>query len=831
MAAQALNCKTARDATYQPEQVHIMSSNQLSALLAWMKQNPSHLNWDLTLAMAPEFLNRLLLLGHFSREGSTIGDLEGEVPVPGTEVVHLLSGYRMGPPQLQGLTAEYASDKVRHAIALEGGTHLIMDKTEGLVGLALHDPLDPLWVHQELPLTADAEGVRADLKNASETELDLGGGLAQRQAAGQFFQRFLNGVVPARRVFPLVDFSALAGNPFLGIRYSALRTHVSKANGKPALVVFAGLKHGAIGDFPGEESSYPFLLPDDLQQPAATTLLLSSRLLHRAAYATGLEQMLEEGAFDAVYDDDQVLLRMDAKAGQLRSLPSEYQSSEYEFRSEAFVIPVAAGPLPFAGLDDAELNRHCPVCCALALKAAGQDGQDALSSIAKPLTVAFEDDQVRQHWASFCTLSFSFKPRKSNGWQELSATFQFDLTTLFHLVEPTPEESAGCLLLGQVLWPWQQTAEVQPVSGLPEGLSELEKQEICAFVAYLIKQAVLEGLARKLSALVPEQVLEKLSLAGAASLEHTAFEMPHGVALFANGGGTADWRIADAPHVLAAAQRHTFTVEPAGEAVSWTVEPLPGNLGDFGRIDESSGEYRAPPAHAMGGQPARLLIVATGRDSGLRSSKLLTVTLAALTVNPLIRVCYVGDELSLTAGTTAGDLQWSLADPDAEGRGTVRPEADGLRCTYIAGSPVEDNRTYVLDQVLVQSPGAGEPRTVHMLVRQRRPEMVVEVAEQLPDGSLQFQGRVAGNVVKGVRWSTPVADSGSIDPDTGHYTPPGDAGPGFVLVMARLEILDLELLFEGHLVLPLPLALHADAMRRLAQPAGLRFGKPETSGE
>ncbi|MBS3186324.1 hypothetical protein ACLPJF_08340 [Pseudomonas vlassakiae] len=434
-------------------------------------------------------------------------------------------------------------------------------------------------------------------------------------------------------------------------------------------------------------------------------------------------------------------------------------------------------------------------------------------------------------WASFCTLSFSFKPRKSNGWQELSATFQFDLTTLFHLVEPTPEESAGCLLLGQVLWPWQQTAEVQPVSGLPEGLSELEKQEICAFVAYLIKQAVLEGLARKLSALVPEQVLEKLSLAGAASLEHTAFEMPHGVALFANGGGTADWRIADAPHVLAAAQRHTFTVEPAGEAVSWTVEPLPGNLGDFGRIDESSGEYRAPPAHAMGGQPARLLIVATGRDSGLRSSKLLTVTLAALTVNPLIRVCYVGDELSLTAGTTAGDLQWSLADPDAEGRGTVRPEADGLRCTYIAGSPVEDNRTYVLDQVLVQSPGAGEPRTVHMLVRQRRPEMVVEVAEQLPDGSLQFQGRVAGNVVKGVRWSTPVADSGSIDPDTGHYTPPGDAGPGFVLVMARLEILDLELLFEGHLVLPLPLALHADAMRRLAQPAGLRFGKPETSGE
>lgn len=810
-----------------------MSSNHLSALLAWMKQNPNHLNWDLTLAMAPESLNRLLLLGHFSREGSTVGDLEGEIPVPGTGVVHLLSGYRMGPPQLQGLTAEYASEKVRQVIALEGGTHLVMDESEGLVALAVHDPLDPLWVRQVLPLTADAEGVRADLKDASDTELDLGGGLPQRQAAGRFFQAFLNGVDPARRVFPLVDFSALAGNPYLGIRYGAVRTHVSKANGKLALVVFAGLKHGPIGNFPSEQSSYPFLLPDDLPQPAATTLLLSSRLLHRAAYAIALEQMLEEGAFDSVYDDDRVLLRMGAKAGQLRSLPSEYQSSEYDFTSEAFVIPVVPGPLQFAGLGDAALNRHCPACCALALKAAGQDGRDALSRIATPLTVAFEEDQVRQHWASYCTLSFSYKPRTSTGWRKLSATFQFDLTSLFHLVEPTPEENAGCLLLGQVLWPWQQTAEVQPVSGLPEDLSDEEKQEICAFVAYLIKQAVLEGLARQLSALVPEQVLENLSLASNTSLQPTSFEMPHGLALFANdgGGGGADWRIADAPPVLAAAQRHAFSVEPAGEAVHWSLEALPGSFGDIGRIDENSGDYRAPPAHAMDGQPARLLIVATGRDSGMRASTLLTVTLAALTVNPLIRVCYVGDELALTAGTVAGDLEWSVVDPEAEGRGSVHPEADGLRCTYRTGDLLEDNRTYVLDQVLVSSLGTGESRTVHMLVRQQRPEMVVEVAEQLPDGSLQFQGRVAGKVVNGVRWSTPVTDSGSIDPVTGHYTPPGDAGPGFVLVMARLEIEDFDLLFEGHLVLPLPLALHVDAMRRLAHPAGLRFGKPEASGE
>ncbi|SMF45011.1 MULTISPECIES: hypothetical protein [unclassified Pseudomonas] len=190
-----------------------MSSNYLSVILAWMKQQPSHMNWDLTFAMRPEQANDLVELAHYSRESSALGDIEGEIAVPGSGITHVLTGYRMGPPRLGDIEAAYSSPNVRQTIALEGGMHFIMDKADGLLGVAMHDLLDPLQVKQELALTANSQGVQADLKEGVETELDLGGGLPQRLAAGRFFKDFVSGLDIARRVYPLVDFQALAGNP------------------------------------------------------------------------------------------------------------------------------------------------------------------------------------------------------------------------------------------------------------------------------------------------------------------------------------------------------------------------------------------------------------------------------------------------------------------------------------------------------------------------------------------------------------------------------------------------------------------------------------------
>ena len=808
-----------------------MSNNRVTAITAWMKHNRSHLNWDLTFATRPEPINDLVALAHCSHEDSALGDIEGEIELSNSDVTHILTGYRMGPPLLAGLQASYASPKVQQRIALEGGSHLIMDKTEGLLGLSLHDLLDPLPVTQSLLLTADAQGVSADLREGTDTELHLSDGSLQRREAGRFFKDLLSNMGSARQVYPLISFEQLSGNPYLRVRRSEVRVHASKATGELALVVFAGVDHGSSGDFPGEGANYPFLLPDDLEQPVTSAVLLTSPLLHRAAYATGFEHMLKDGAFVAHYDTDNNLQRLDAKSGHLQVHPSDYQTDKHEFSCDPFQVAVgAAQPLQAEshGLLGAQHGQACCCsCCAVDL--ASEPGQPIVADFQSPLSATFEHDQVRQQWQSSCLVTLRYKVKPSGAWRTYPATFKFNLQTVFNLNEPaSPEESAGCMLLGQVLWPWQQAAEVTPVSGLPNDMSPALRQEICAFVAFLLKQAVLEGLAKQLTAMIPEQVMDGIALAGDQHLAPLHNVLPDGMALFASGYGTAGMRMVDSPVLLTPGQLYPFTVEPARGGLVWSVESLPGMVGDLGRIGRENGEYRAPPVHAMEGKPVRVRIVATDPRTRERCTTMATVALGTLTVNPLIRVCYCDDTLTLTAGTLSGDLAWSVIGAGEEGRGWVRPDSDGRRCTYTAGSQLEGPETYLLDQVQVHNIQTGEQRTVYVLVRQRRPQLQIEV-EQLPGGELQLHGWAAGALRSDTQWTLPIEGTGQIDKETGRYSP-GSADPDarFTLITAKWEMMGFN--FEGHLILPLPLSLHFEATRRAASPAGLRVAQSPSLG-
>lgn len=808
-----------------------MATNYLSVITAWMKQQPSHLNWDFTFATRPDQLNHLVEQAHYTQEDSVRDDIEGEIVLPGSGVTHILTGYRMGPPLLVATEPGHASAKVQQRITLDGGTHLVVDKADGLLGLAVHDALDPLPVSQALVLDTDAHGVRADLREGTDTELDLGGSLPQRLAAGRFFKDVLSGLGSARQVYPLVTFRPLPLNSYLQVRRTEVRTHVSKANGNPALVIFAGVHSGPTGNFPGEDSGYPFLLPDDLEQPVSSSVLLSSRFLHRAAYGVGLEHMLEGGAFDATYDTDNNLQRLDAKAGLLRVHPSTYEGNGHEFKCDGFDIAVAGAPLA-ADTNPRIASQHGQGCCCCTSALGNAQGQESQADFQSPLSISFERDEVRQHWKSYCTLSLSYRPKSGGAWLTHAATFQFDLQTLFYLNEPTSsEESAGGMLLGQVMWPWQQAAEVTPVSGLPNDMPAELRDETCAFVAYVIKQAVLEGLAKQLTALIPEQVLDGVTLAGWHRLAPFRHEMPDGLALFASHRGAAGFRLVD-PHLkLAPAQRHTFTVDPPLEEVTWSLRELPGSVGDLGRLDPATGEYRAPPAHAMGDEPMRAMVVATHSKTGSHSTTLVTVQPSAMTVNPLVQVCYVNDTFPLTAGTLDGTLEWTVADADEDGRGSVVPDASGKRCSYSTGAQVEGNQTYVLDEVRVRNTLTDEMRSIYVLVRQRGPEMTVTLTRQ-QDGKWQLQGRAYGKDLEGVEWTLPIAGTGTLDGENDDcYTPPSDdSNARFALILGKWVLPDTEFIFEGHLLLQLPLSLHFAAMRRAANPAGLRVAPSPSIG-
>ncbi|MFP3499185.1 hypothetical protein SB759_33765, partial [Pseudomonas sp. SIMBA_059] len=89
------------------------------------------------------------------------------------------------------------------------------------------------------------------------------------------------------------------------------------------------------------------------------------------------------------------------------------------------------------------------------------------------------------------------------------------------------------------------------------------------------------------------------------------------------------------------------------------------------------------------------------------------------------------------------------------------------------------------DQVRVQNRETSESRSIYVLVRQRRPELVIDV-EQLPDGELQLTGIFDGVGRPDTQWALPIAGTGEIDEATGRYSPASaDADARFALITAK----------------------------------------------
>jgi hypothetical protein len=218
----------------------------------------------------------------------------------------------------------------------------------------------------------------------------------------------------------------------------------------------------------------------------------------------------------------------------------------------------------------------------------------------------------------------------------------------------------------------------------------------------------------------------------------------------------------------------------------------------------------------MTGSFNRLLVIASDQGSGERSVTLVTVQANAITINPLIQLCYYGQKVELSAGQLDGsELSWSIKDPvpGESGRLEVSTEPGGDH-TYVA-SPRVANKTYVLDEIEVAN-SEGDTRSAYVMVLQREPGVVVKPVENpsLPPGQIQLQALVNGNVFDAI-WSLPLEGPGWID-EKGLYSDDMDAKERFVLIKALVDGGSFGE-FEGHLILPLPLTDFAAAIRALAE--------------
>ena len=646
-----------------------------------------------------------------------------------------------------------------------------------MLSLAAHDPLDYLELSQQVPLVFKEGALVLDVSKGENVRLAVSDDLAEQSLAGDWLQQQLP-ANPGKLDYSML--SAPHAGPERALQAAYLGTQADDEGKGDTLVMFASSGYGREGNFPGQASDFPRLLPTP-PQPDAAVELLSSRLLHRNAYLNGFKGQLTDAIFDEVYQDGR-LASMVASAGRLQVPDAQYPSSDYLFKVQAFDLDVAGG-----------------------------------------LQARFELDWASQHLNIDCSMTFSCQSEHQAAAEVYTATFELSLHHRYYLLAGT--EPGPYWLEGQFFSPWPDAQEAHVLRGLPEGDENAElRSQAEDFAAYVVKRAILLAIAQKLDPEAPERWVAALAFGVAHKVqpEPAGLAVPGALSVPGVLGSGAGFVIRDDAVNVPAGGFYEFSVDnPENQPLTWTAEALPGGPSHPGTFVD--GKYRAPPAHTLERRSGQVLVVASN-EAGQRSVAVVTVVRQALSANPYITVMQAGTQRLLRAGTLddasldARPLKWTMVNHDPAHSGEQEEQDQGRRCRYTAKAADPGNEaTYWLERFEVELEEPSAKQSVHVLVTQRAPGLVVALAEEAKaDGKLQFVAYVNGRPVA-AKWRLGVG-TGQIDPDTGLYEPAqsGAQSPG-ILVFATFDSGDFGV-FEGHQIMPLQATRFTGLSRQMLAP-------------
>jgi hypothetical protein len=755
-----------------------MASESLQSLLAWMKDTTRLWGWDSIVAVSGKAVNEGLLTVYSDRllESGDQPVPGGEFDIPETDLTVYLQDVVLGAPVLSFEQASLNSDDLYLTVPLLTGREVLLKaETAGktIQRIALYDPVNAPPLAIELKLATERNRVELDLSRSTEVRFLFGTALAQQLEGGRFFKRWFEDAANRHRTFAVAVF-ADQGNPLMQVRRVDVRTQSDKAvsgAARQALLLFVTQEHGVTGAIPdNEDPDFKYLIPNDADPQFSAAAMFSVHLQHRAAFGHAVKQVLQEPEFDYTPDTSGLLKAMVATQGTMQIPARNYQSATYAFESEAFTV--------------------------------------AAASQGSPLTLEFGPHLATLSWTFPATLSFRYRKLPGGQWESRTAAFEARLRYEFHL---TADESGASAMEGHVFTPYDHTEEVVLISGLAAEAGE-ELREILGFVGQALKRALLEKMAETLTTTETDAFLA-LSDFGSRRLHHSVMALPFDLALFGNvGSSPASFDIVEQRPLLTAGARQQFTSSPVVPGLRWSVESLPGNSGNPGTIDEQSGLYRAPPAHALGGLLNRVAVVATHPDTGDYASTPVTVFAHDVVIQPLLHVCNHGEQVELSAaGLGTESLTWRVSNPVPGESGELISGSDPQHRFYVAHGKVPD-KTFVFDRIEVTTGQPGQSALACMVVLQSAQTLSVSPLEAA-GGQIQLQARVNQTLVA-AQWSLPFGGPGSIDAN-GVYTAAPAAKDLFVVVTARF---DHEVIgrLEGYLVLPLPLSETADLIRILA---------------
>ncbi|MCF5708464.1 hypothetical protein GIV19_14340 [Pseudomonas syringae] len=769
-----------------------MAGHSAESLLAWMQDTTRLRGWDAVIAIDGKAVNGLLTqayqLGVDQGLAQPVPD--GSIAIPDTNISHFFSGLVLGPPALSFEHSSLESAPVAWRMSALSGTHTVVENSQGhnsILKMFAYTPSGVADLRLDTEMTSQGPALAVDLSVSENVTLDFSGSsLTEQREAGKFLQAWFRDPQNRQQKFTLGVFGEQS-NPLLNVRRIDARTQresaedagrgAGDADGRGALLLFTTLEHGATGGFPDDAADFRYLIPNDVGKDYSATAVFSSHALHRAAFGHAVMQALQSPDFEFIVPEEKPLERMVAKAGLFDVASERYQTANFEFESTPLSIPAV--------------------------------------SAQRSLTIDFDYSQAAQSWSFPVNIDFRYRALNSAEWKSRSETFNVNLKYAFHLV---PGESDDQVMEGHLYVPYDHSEEVSAVEGRLDDLTDPEQRQIKGFVAHTVKHSLTKALGRTLHTQGYDSVLSGFDLGENQVVQALKQGMPHDLAIFGQvDSAAAAFTIVEQQALVPAGGKLQMTTRPARAGLVWSVENPPGINTSPGTVDKQ-GIYTAPDAQALSQAFQHVLVTATDPATQQRSTVLVTVQADALSINPLIQVCNYGERVSLSATTLGGgNLAWSIVDPVSGESGSLEPEADGAGGQVYVAGPKVSGKTSVLEEIAVSD--GQHTRSTWILVRQMQSALTIEAVQDsgLSDGEIRLQARSNGNgnIVSEVEWSKPASMAGSFSGDV--YKSDPKTLDRFVLIFARLN--DPEWgVFEGHIILPLPLNRSAEVLKKLLPP-------------
>ncbi|MDH0305367.1 MULTISPECIES: hypothetical protein [unclassified Pseudomonas] len=735
-----------------------MSSRVPQAIVKWLEEDPDVHGWDMIVALPMGLVNQVAnqsFLRHWVQDGGT--RLKGEVQIGNTRISHQLDGYQLATPTLTVEKTDYGKSNLQLELTMAEGTHAIVRGDTEVMSLTAHTPINGFAPRVQVPLHLVGADLRLDLEEGSGHELTLGDSMENQYGASLLEDLFAQ--LPGHaRVLDLAQVLANARNPFRDTRGVRIRAQVDDATGSQALLLFVTFDKGSDGFEPVSGAGFPFLLAEDAQQTHACTVILSRHLLHRTALGQAVLGAVEDGAFSYAANDGKPVSRMVAQGGRLSIPGGAYVDSAggLEFEYPAFAIPTTAG--------------------------------------AQALQLEFHGEHVEQRWQPELALRLRYRPIGEGAWSEHTVTVRPHLDYRFEL---TASEDPALPPQGRLT---VLSAETAAVSGLPDSLAG-QLEDITRAAYYIVRRGYLNTVSRRLTARLAEQILPLLRLPDGPALRPHAWALHNSLAMLGEFELVRPaLRIEPQTLQIAAQGQHRFTVASGRDTLRWRVEALSDPAGGPGSID-ADGLYTAPSAASLGGRALKVKVLAEDVLTGQASSALVEVVARTVVMSPVLKLIYrqqEGEAFLTASALSDAPLQWKIA---SDFGGTLESTGD-RSCTYTSGEPRQD-RTYVVDKIQATGPASAEVGDGVILVVHKPPTLTIhQEGEPSPEGTLKLKATQPGNGTGlAAQWS--LEGPGRIDAD-GLYQADPQAQAAFVIVFASYERLGI--IYEGHLVLPLPLS-------------------------